>query len=135
MTTPPPYPPDPDPGNQFPAMPPYGSGGSPPPPSRNSMAIAALVLGILSVPLGVFGLLGLVLGVLAIIFGAIGLARANRGAPRKRMATFGLALGVIGVIIAAVFIYLGVRQLHRCEDKIGHRPNSAELRQCARDHV
>lgn len=117
-------------------MPPYsGGGGAVPPPARNGMAIAGLVLGILSVPLSVLGVVGLVLAILAIIFSVIALVRANRGAPRKRLAVAGLALGIIGVIAAAVFIVLGVKQLQRCQDKLGHRPTPTELRQCARDGV
>jgi hypothetical protein len=67
--------------------------------SRNGMAIAALVCGIV----GVF-LLEVILGPLAIIFGAIGLRRANAGGPNRGMAAAGLALGILDVVLFVALI-------------------------------
>lgn len=64
------------------------------------MGIAALVLGII----GVLGCCTFIFSVLAIVFGYLGIKRANDGlATNKGMATAGLALGVVGVLIAVVY--------------------------------
>jgi hypothetical protein len=64
----------------------------PPPPTsgeRNSAAVAAFVLGLLSLPLAPFGLAGL----LAIIFGAVGRRNAFYSAPHRKLATWWIGLG------------------------------------------
>ena len=57
--------------------------------------------------LGIIGVLGcctFIFSVLAIVFGYLGIKRANDGlATNKGMATAGLALGVVGVLIAVVY--------------------------------
>src|SRR3954469_221146 len=65
----------------------------------NGLAIASLVCGI--VGLLVFSI---ILGPLAIIFGAIGLNQANRGASHRTMAIWGLALGVVDVVLWIIFL-------------------------------
>ncbi len=66
------------------------------------MAVAALVLGILSlvVPYG-----GPVLGVLAIIFGVLG---KKQTPDKKGMATAGFVMGIIGVAWGVVLIIIMV---------------------------
>lgn len=65
------------------------------------MAIAALVLGILS-----FFCLGPVAGVLAIIFGVLGLKKANEIGSGKGMAIAGMVLGIIGTIVTILIFVL-----------------------------
>lgn len=78
---------------------PGGFGGHPAP--RNGFGIAALVLGILSIPAGFTVVFGILLGVLAIIFGALGRGRAKKGlASNGGMALTGLILGVVGLLIS-----------------------------------
>ena len=63
----------------------------------NSLAVASVALGVASlVPL--FGVLA---APLAIAFGVGGLVRARKGGPHGGLAIAGLALGVVGVLIAA----------------------------------
>jgi hypothetical protein len=88
---PPPYPPD------VPAM------------ARrpgNGMAVAALVLGIVSLALFCIVYVSLPCAVLAIIFGVIGRRKAREGATGGGMATAGLACGVIGIGVFALMLGL-----------------------------
>lgn len=81
----------------------------PPPPvtptaqGSNGIAVAALILGILSL----FAYLGsLVLGILAVIFGFIGLRKAAAlGGQKRGMALAGIILGFIGLAISFLWIY------------------------------
>lgn len=135
---PPSYPPPYPSGGYGFGVPPYPMG--PPVQTGNGMAVAGLVLGILSVPLFVANWLDMIIAILAIVFAAIGLRRARQGrAGRKGMAVAGLVLGVIGLIAATVFlvvlVMLGLDLEHRCADQLGHHPSSSELQQCARDGI
>jgi hypothetical protein len=80
----------------------YGGGygyGAPPPNTSNGLAIAALVCGIVGLLC-----LGFVLGPLAIIFGGIGLSKANQGAEHKGLATAGLVLGIVDVVMQVALV-------------------------------
>jgi len=83
---------------QYPAAPPPGYGGYPP-PRNNGMAIAGLVCGL--VGLLIFWFL---LGPLAMIFGGIGLSRANRGAPGRGMAIAAIVLGALDVVVYLILL-------------------------------
>jgi len=62
------------------------------------MGTASLIMGILGVII-----LPIVFSVLAIIFGSIGIGRANRGeATNKGVATTGLVLGIIGIVLGLI---------------------------------
>ena len=114
--TPPPVPPAP------PAPP---AGGPPqsvaavPPPAgpasaNNGMAIAALILGILS-----FFCLGPLGGVLAIVFGILGLKKANESAGRgKGMAVAGMVLGIVGTIVSIILLVVFVFAADNASDSI-----------------
>ena len=115
------------------AVPPTPQPPPPPvgPPSQltptNGLAIAALVLGILSVVLlwTVWG--GFVMGVLAIVFGAIGLSKAKDGAPNKGQATAGLVLGIVGLIGTVLFVTLILITIRHTDDRFFHRIDRLEL--------
>lgn len=83
----------------------YLAAGSP-----NSLALASLVLGIMSVVFCWWGLLALTMIVLSIVFGVIGRRRARRGMGRQRMATAGVVLGVVGLglYVAVVLSSIGI---------------------------
>jgi hypothetical protein len=106
------------------------------PAKSNGLGIAALVLGILSIP-AAFIFVGLVFGILAIVFGIIGLRRVKaRRADNKGMAIAGLVTGIIGlvlsiiVVIGTVFI---VNTAQDCIDQLGPNATQAQLDQCAQD--
>jgi Domain of unknown function (DUF4190) len=68
-------------------------------PPRNSKAAAATVVGALSVVL--FFPFGPVLGPIAIVMGKNARRRAMDGASGKGLATAGVVLGVIGLVVGA----------------------------------
>lgn len=94
-------------------MPPPPPGGAPPPPApgygaaptgRNGLAVASLVLGILSIPLCFVFLPA----VLAVVFGGIALGQisSNPGQAGRGQAIAGLVLGAISVgfvVLAILF--------------------------------
>jgi hypothetical protein len=90
------------------------AGPPPPPPAppaiqpTNGMAVASLVLGILSLLLFFTIVPPFILGALAVIFGALGLSKAKQGAPNKGLAVAGLICGGVGILAAIAFIALVV---------------------------
>lgn len=78
----------------------------PMPQQKNGMAVAALVLGIISLVLFCFWYLAIPCGILAIIFGSIGGKRAKAGASGGGMAKGGLICGCISVGLALVVFIL-----------------------------
>ncbi|MER5890378.1 DUF4190 domain-containing protein [Streptomyces sp. NPDC001941] len=73
---------------------------------NNGMGTAAMVLGIISVVgFCMYGVVGIVLGVLALIFGILARKRVQRGeANNGGMATAGIVLGSIGIVLGAAVI-------------------------------
>ena len=94
----------------------YGQGYGTP-PANNGFAIAALVLGILSI-LGfwTFGI-GVVFGVLAVVFGLLGRNKAKEiaGDGKRGIATAGIITGAIGVVAGAIFFVAAVTWLDDLE--------------------
>lgn len=72
----------------------------------NGMAVAALVLGIVSLALFCIWYVSLPSAILAIVFGIVGRGKARAGASGGGMATAGLACGIIA--IAVVIVMLGL---------------------------
>lgn len=70
----------------------------------NGAALASLILGITSV---VIPLLGIIAAPFAIVLGVVGRRRARRGARRGGLATAGLTLGCIGLVLWGVILALG----------------------------
>ncbi|MDT9690950.1 DUF4190 domain-containing protein [Streptomyces sp. P9(2023)] len=82
----------------------YGQPGWQQPPS-NGMGTASMVLGIIAVAGFCMYGLGVVLGILALVFGIIGRKKVTRGeANNGGMATAGIVLGSIGILVSAVFL-------------------------------
>lgn len=120
------------------AMPPTGQPAQPVRPvGGGGMATTALVLGILALvtSITVFG--GVLLGLLAVIFGVIGLRRANRGLALGRgRAIAGIILGVLGILVAAALVAIGVsflnseegKNLQDCLSKAGN--DQTQVQQC-----
>ncbi len=126
-----PYPgtyPPPPPGGYPPAPPqPYAGYGAPMPAApKNGLGIAALILGLLSLP-AVFSVVGgFALGLLAVILGFVGHRRARSGeATNGGMAIAGVVLGILGIVVSAVMIAVGVWGFN----KFGGR----DLMDCMRD--
>ncbi|MGW6456110.1 DUF4190 domain-containing protein [Streptomyces sp. NPDC055078] len=94
------------PGYGYPGYP--QTGWQQPATPQNGLGITAMVLGILSVCLFcLYGVVGIILGILALIFGILGRKRVKRGeATNGGMALSGIILGVVGIVLGAVFIAL-----------------------------
>lgn len=96
-----------------PQMPPPGYGmpqpGIPQPGLPQGLAVASMVLGIVSVVLFCIPWVNLICGILAVTFGAVTLKKVNAGlAGGKGMAITGLVLGIIVCAWFALWILLRV---------------------------
>ncbi|MGH9128394.1 MAG: DUF4190 domain-containing protein [Acidimicrobiales bacterium] len=75
---------------------------------RNGLGVAALVLGIISIPGILTVFVGIILGILALIFGGIGIGRARRGeATNRGQALAGMITGAIGLVVSIVILAIG----------------------------
>ena len=86
----------------------YGQPGytATPGAGSNGIAVGALVLGLLSVPLGII-VLGGPLGLIAVILGFVGVSRARTmGGAGQGMAITGIVSGVLGILVAGVIFFL-----------------------------
>ena len=103
-------------------------------PRQSRVATAALVVGVLAIPFGLLVYPGILLGVVAVVCGLAGLVitRSGRALGRGR-AGAGLVAGVVALAIALSLGWQGLRTIRDCEDRIGHRPNQAEIETCIRD--
>jgi hypothetical protein len=100
------YPPPPYTG--YPPQP-YAGYAAPPIAPQNGLGTAALIAGILSLPAAftVFG--GFILAIIGIILGVMGYRRARSGvANNGGMAIAGIVLSVLGIILSAVIVAVGV---------------------------
>ena len=80
-------------------------------PKTSGLAIASLVLGILSIPTCCCYGFGMLIGIAAIITGAMGISQVNK-APQefggKGMAIAGLVCGIVSVVLGILSLVLGV---------------------------
>jgi hypothetical protein len=74
-----------------------------PGPSRSGSAVAALVLGLLSVPLYLYG----IVSIIAIIVGVLGLRKPPRALPNIVLAATGIALGTLSFLMGLVSLGVG----------------------------
>jgi hypothetical protein len=77
---------------------------------RKGFAIAALILGILSIPCGCLAYLAFLPGVLAIIFGILSLKSSRKG-----MAIAGIVCGALGIVFGIVMIGIALDLLQNPE--------------------
>ena len=114
--------------------------GAPVTGRRNGFGIAALVLGILSLPAVFTIIFGILLGLLAIVFGVLGRRRATRGeADNGGLALAGLILGALSLVASLAFVAVGVafftsgsgRQVRDCLDRAG--TDQAAVQRCQTD--
>lgn len=109
-------------------------------PPRNGRGVAALVLGILALLTSITVVGGILFGVLALVFGVLGRGRARRQeATNGGMATAGIVLGLLGLLLSAALIVAGVSVLNSdsgqayqdCLRNAGQ--DRAAVSQCARE--
>lgn len=121
-------------GYQYPPQPPPYTAQYPPPRTGHGKAIAALVLGILSIVLCVLSLFDAVPVILALIFGGIALSESRRRPNRegRGMAIAGIACAIVGAILATVF---SVWIYGKVKDCTAYEPGSSAYTQCIHDHL
>lgn len=116
----------------------YGQGGYPQGagdqhrPLRNGFGIAALVLGILSIPAG-FVVVGIVFGIAAVVFGFLGRGRVKRGeANNGGLAIAGVVTGILGILIGigalVFFVFLVKSDIGQCVANANG--DQARIQQC-----
>ena len=97
--------------------PPTGNYVTPPPAAgggqSNGMAIAALVLGILT-----FVCLGPIAGILAIIFGFLGMKKANETGTGKGMSIAGIVLGAVGTVLSVILFFVLIVAADNVSDNV-----------------
>lgn len=76
------------------------NGGS----GSNGLAIASMVLGIVSIVLCCIWYLSIIAGIVALILGIL----HNKNNGKNGMSTAGIVCGVIGIILAVVFFIIGM---------------------------
>lgn len=98
----------------YPPPPPGSFQNVAPRPPGNGLAIGALVLGLVTLPLAIVPLLSLVALLTAAIGIGLGIAGIRRGRRISRgtaMASWGLGLSAVGLVIAALMTFVFVRWL------------------------
>ena len=117
---------------------------APPPQQNNGVALAAMIVGILSLLGLLFLFPGLILGVIALILGIVGVKKANSivgPGSRKGMAISGIVMGAIATILSALMLIFGIsvaKQLlndgvfEACEQFEG---NNEQYQSCIEDEV
>lgn len=142
-TPPPGYPPPPPGYPGAPAYHPYGSPAGPHPMQRrNGIGVAALVVGIVSLLLCWFPVVGFILGVVALVFGIVGTRRtARREADNHGQAIAGLVLGVIAALVGILSTAVVVRawpDLHtyvNCVSSANTQADQSACEQQFRDNI
>ncbi len=124
----------------YPGGDPYGYGAPPPPPyhgypqptAGNGKAIAALVLGILSIVLCWLLIFDAVFVILGLIFGLIALGESRSGRTGGRgLAVAGLVCTIVGALLATLLTVLIFRAADRCGGF--SNDNSSDFQHCLRD--
>ena len=120
-------------GPNDPQMNPYQQDNS----GKKGLAIAALVLGILSLPAILTVVGGIVLGLIAIILGIVAARGASKGKNGgKGLAITGIVLGALGLVVSVIIVVVGVsifnsdsgQQLRDCISQAGD--DQAAIDQC-----
>jgi uncharacterized membrane protein len=109
---PPPYPYGAYPGGYPPPPPPPYAGYAPPPTApKNGLGTAALIVSIVALVFSVSVVLGIILGIVGVILGFVARGRVRRReATNGGVATAGIVLGFLAIVISLVFIpiWIGV---------------------------
>lgn len=108
------------------------------PPRRagNGLAVASMVCGITSLTIGwipFVGLLGIPAAIVAIVLGIVALRRSNAGAPKRGFAITGLTTGGLGLVAAAIGVWLSVLVVQIIDEYNDPGPVDAELAPCVVD--
>ncbi|NVK63778.1 MAG: DUF4190 domain-containing protein [Flavobacteriales bacterium] len=78
---------------------------------KNGLALASMILGIISIVLGFFGLLGIIVGIVAVILAVVAKNQIKADpsmAGSAGQAKGGLIMGIIGAVVGLVMILLTI---------------------------
>jgi hypothetical protein len=116
--------------------------GAPPPPAfhgyvqprtGNGKAVAALVLGILSILLCWLSFFDAIFVILGLIFSLLAMSETKRpGVPGRGMAIAGLACTIVGAILATVLTVVLVHAVNKCGGF--SNSNDVNFSQCVKDN-
>jgi hypothetical protein len=96
----------------------FGGYGMPPnafgPPRNSRLAIASLVLGVLSLPLMIIGI-GPLLALVGLILGIVGIAGAQRKNLKRGLGIAGIAFSALGLIAGSLLVVADVHATGQCK--------------------
>lgn len=121
------------PGQPYPAPPPQYLTQYPPPQAGQGKAIAALVLGIISIVFFWMSFLDAIPILLALIFGSLALSDSKRTGLGRGQAIAGLVCAVVGAALAIVLTVVIVTRLQPCFDN--YSSGSAAFNKCVQDRI
>lgn len=84
----------------------YNQGNGYPPQDRKGMAIASLILGIISIPLGCCAYLGVIPGIIAVFLGIFSKGAASRHSSK---AIAGIITGAVGAVFGIIMTILSLK--------------------------
>ena len=104
-------------------------------PRQSRVATAALVLGILAIPFGLLVYPGVLLGAVAVLLRGGSACSSPAAAGRWAGPGPGSAWSPVWSrsTIALSLGWQGLRTVRDCENRLGHRPDHAEIQTCIRD--
>jgi hypothetical protein len=128
------------PQQQYPAaaplggVPGYGVPSQPYGPPRNSkLAIASLILGIISLPLIIVGFLGSIVGLVGLVLGIIGIVGASRKNLKRGLGIAGIVLCVLGIVGGGLVTVAAVHAANAC--KSIDKNNTTAYNDCIRKNL
>lgn len=111
----------------------FGGAAVAPLPTKNGIATAALVCGIIGVLLAWMPFLvvaGFVLAVLALVFGVQGIRRANVTNTGRGLAVSGVVLGAVGVALSVVGVLISIAAIREVRDFMNPAPHEVAIVDC-----
>jgi hypothetical protein len=103
------------------------------PPRRSRAAVTALVLGVLAIPLCFTVYVGALLGLAGLVVGICALTITRRRELTGRgMAVAGTVCALLGLAMSVALGAYGIKTYRDCQDRLGHKPTIAEVRDCTR---
>jgi hypothetical protein len=110
-----------------------GPRGPAAPPRRSRTAVTALVVGVLAIPLFFTVYIGALIGLVGLVLGLVALAITRGGRFGGRaMAVAGTVCALIGLVMSVALGLYGIKTYRDCQQRLGHKPTIAEVRDCTR---
>ena len=134
------------PQQQYPSAPPLGGGfgggpgyggvpGQPYGPPRNSkLAIASLILGIVSLPLVLIAVIGPIVAFVGLLLGVIGIAGASRKNLKRGIGIAGIVLSLIGLIGGGLVTTVELHAVNACKS-IDSKTDPTAYTDCVRHNL